>query len=165
MPSSLFRSFGLLAVRNILRSMFGLSVVYTSRWTHPLGKSSQDVILVHSTKVSFLLSTRHLYITSAVGLLCGGELPRIPIFSSKLSFLVYLHLNATKELWTSWELEMIQIQQTRKKNNVWKSPKMSQLKFSLHFSFLTNWNFLYHKWVKCRIRIILYVHFPTSLSY
>ena len=94
----IFRSFGLLAVRNILRSMFGLSVVYTSRWTHPLGKSSQDVILVHSTKVSFLLSTRHLYITSAVGLLCGGELPRIPIFSSKLSFLVYLHLNATKEL-------------------------------------------------------------------
>jgi len=49
------RSFGLLAVRNILRSMFGLSVVYTSRWTHPLGKSSQDVILVHSTKVKLPL--------------------------------------------------------------------------------------------------------------
>ena len=122
--------------------MFGLSVVYTSRWTHPLGKSSQDVILVHSTKVSFLLSTRHLYITSTVaGLLCGGELPRIPIFSSKLSFLVYLHLNATKELWTSWELEMIQIQQTRKKNNVWKSPKMSKSTKKYHIWIITFWHF------------------------
>jgi len=49
------RSFALLATRNILRAMYGLSVVYTSRWTHPHGKTNQDTIQVHSSKVKLPL--------------------------------------------------------------------------------------------------------------
>ena len=53
--SNTHRLFALLATRHILRAMYGLSLVYTSRWTHPFGKTNQDIIQVHSTNVKLPL--------------------------------------------------------------------------------------------------------------
>ena len=50
------RSLALLATRHILRAMYGLSVVYVSRWSHPYGKWRPDVTQVDATKVCYYCS-------------------------------------------------------------------------------------------------------------
>ncbi len=51
-----FRSLALLATRHILRAMFGLSVVYISRWRYAYGNWRPDVTQVEATKVKFGLA-------------------------------------------------------------------------------------------------------------
>ena len=58
MLSTNSRALAILSVRNIVRAMFTLAVVYTTRWNHP--KESWKYSTVNSTKVLSLIQNNWL---------------------------------------------------------------------------------------------------------